>query len=129
MHHRFIPKKRIIPRIGKIRDPETGEFVQGVITRDPKTQERLPAGGILVDRVDSHWRRQARVGGVRIEDEPEATPEAPTTITADRVLLGSDCASAPMARASDVNEHVAGLQSAAVVVHPAPASPTGPIKE
>lgn len=61
-------KKRIIPRLGKIRDAESGLLVEGVVTRDPKTLQRLSAEGIVVDRVDAHWLRQERCGGVRIVD-------------------------------------------------------------
>lgn len=69
--------KRIIPKIGRIRDPQTGALVQGVLIRDPHTRERLPAEGILVDVVNPYWRRRAAEEGVRIEDEPEAPPAAP----------------------------------------------------
>jgi hypothetical protein len=71
--------KRIIPKIGRIRDAETGELVQGVLIRDPKTLQRLPAGGIVVDRVDAHWRRQALMGGVKIVDVPALAPLAAST--------------------------------------------------
>lgn len=65
-------KKRIIPRLGKIRDAESGLLVEGVVTRDPKTLQRLPPTGLVVDRVDAHWLRQERCGGVRIVDEVDS---------------------------------------------------------
>jgi hypothetical protein len=59
----------------------------GAPIRDPVTLERLPAEGILVDRISAHWMRRAAEGGVTITDEPSApapaaapsrTPTAPT---------------------------------------------------
>lgn len=63
--------KRIVPVLGTVRDPDTGARGPGVTARNPQTGQRLPAEGIVVDRVDAYWRRRAAEGGVRIEDEPE----------------------------------------------------------
>jgi len=68
--------KRIIPKIGLIRD-EAGNLVRGVLIRDPETRQRLPAEGIVVDRVNAYWRRRAAEGGVTIVD---ALPISPPTI-------------------------------------------------
>jgi hypothetical protein len=69
--------KRIIPKIERVRDPQTGQLVPGVVARDPRTRQRLPAEGIVVDRVDAFWRRRASEGGVTIVDEPAPDQAAP----------------------------------------------------
>lgn len=69
--------KRIIPKIERVRDPQTGQLVPGVVARDPRTRQRLPAEGIVVDRVDAFWRRRASEGGVTIVDEPAPGTPAP----------------------------------------------------
>ncbi len=45
----------------------------GAPIRHPVTRELLPAAGILVDRIDAHWRRREREGGVTITSEPTTT--------------------------------------------------------
>ena len=47
--------------------------IDEVLAGRPVTRELLPAAGILVDRIDAHWRRRERERGVTI------TPEPPTT--------------------------------------------------
>lgn len=73
--------KRIIPKLGRVRDPETRQLVPGVIARDPRMRERLPAEGILVDYVDAFWLRREAEGGVTIVDEPTPDLAAPAPLT------------------------------------------------
>lgn len=91
--------KRIIPKLGRIRDPETGKLVPGVIARDPRTLERLPVDGILVDYVDAFWLRREAEGGVTIVDEPAPDLAAPAP---PPELLEPAATNAPPAAADSV---------------------------
>jgi hypothetical protein len=69
--------KRIIPKLGRVRELETGNLVPGAIARDPRTHDRLPVEGIVVDYVDAFWRRREAEGGVTIVDGPAPDQAAP----------------------------------------------------
>lgn len=57
----------------------------GAPIRHPVTRELLPAAGILVDRLDAHWLRRKREGGVEVvtEPAPETTPSETTEPSVD----------------------------------------------
>lgn len=107
--------KRIIPKIGRVRDRQTGQLVPGVVIRHPQTLQRLPAAGILVDRVDAYWRRRAREGGVRIVDEPVAMSSDTTVAPAadGQVDLGT-ASTASLALAGAVETRLGELLQATV---------------